>query len=94
MNPRLVYTAICGLRADRPVRSRKPAYDNSAQATGGLWSMNGYPGQPPVRVGTIIGDLSATLYAAIGTLAALRRGRAHRRRAARRRLAAGLGAVA
>jgi crotonobetainyl-CoA:carnitine CoA-transferase CaiB-like acyl-CoA transferase len=34
--------------------------------------MNGMPGQPPVRVGTIIGDLAATFYGTIGTLAALR----------------------
>ena len=34
--------------------------------------MNGYADMPPVRVGTIIGDLAASLYAAIGTLAALR----------------------
>jgi crotonobetainyl-CoA:carnitine CoA-transferase CaiB-like acyl-CoA transferase len=39
---------------------------------GGLWSMNGYEDRPPVRVGTIIGDLSASLYAAVGTIAALR----------------------
>ncbi|WP_217489314.1 CaiB/BaiF CoA transferase family protein [Streptomyces malaysiensis] len=71
VNPRLVYTAISGYGQTGPYR-RKPAYDNSAQATGGLWSMNGFPDRPPVRVGTIIGDLSATLYAVIGTLAALR----------------------
>lgn len=70
-NPRLVYTAISGYGRTGPNASR-PGYDNSGQAAGGLWSMNGYPGQPPVRVGTIIGDLSASLYAAIGTLAALR----------------------
>ncbi len=34
--------------------------------------MNGEPDRPPVRVGTIIGDLAATMYAVIGTLAALR----------------------
>jgi CoA:oxalate CoA-transferase len=71
VNPRLVYTALSGFGQTGPSR-RKPAYDNSAQATGGLWSMNGAPGAPPLRVGTIIGDLSATLYGAIGTLAALR----------------------
>jgi CoA:oxalate CoA-transferase len=71
VNPRLVYTAISGYGQTGPYR-RKPAYDNSAQATGGLWSMNGYADRPPVRVGTIIGDLSATFYAVIGTLAALR----------------------
>ncbi len=70
-NPRLVYTAISGFGRTGPNRKR-PGYDNSGQAAGGLWSMNGYPGQPPVRVGTIIGDLSASLYAAVGTLAALR----------------------
>jgi CoA:oxalate CoA-transferase len=70
-NPRLVYTAISGYGRTGP-NSRRPGYDNSGQAAGGLWSMNGYPDQPPVRVGTIIGDLSASLYAAVGTLAALR----------------------
>ena len=70
-NPRLVYTAISGYGRTGP-HSRRPGYDNSGQAAGGLWSMNGYPDRPPVRVGTIIGDLSASLYAAVGTLAALR----------------------
>lgn len=71
INPRLVYTAISGFGRTGP-NSSKPAYDNTGQAAGGLWSMNGYPDMPPVRVGTIIGDLAASLYAAIGTLAALR----------------------
>lgn len=71
VNPRLVYTAISGYGQTGPL-SRRPAYDNTAQASGGLWSMNGYPDQPAVRVGTIIGDLSATLFGVIGTLAALR----------------------
>ncbi|MBB5159626.1 CaiB/BaiF CoA transferase family protein [Saccharopolyspora phatthalungensis] len=71
VNPRLVYTAISGFGQTGPYR-RRPAFDNSAQAAGGLWSMNGYPDRPPTRVGTIIGDLAATMYAVIGTLAALR----------------------
>jgi CoA:oxalate CoA-transferase len=71
VNPRLVYTAISGYGRTGPNADR-PGYDNSGQATGGLWSMNGYPGQPPLRVGTIIGDLSAALYAAIGAVTALR----------------------
>jgi crotonobetainyl-CoA:carnitine CoA-transferase CaiB-like acyl-CoA transferase len=71
LNPRLVYTALSGYGQTGPYR-RRPAYDNSAQATGGLWSINGEPDRPPVRVGTIIGDLSATMYGVIGTLAALR----------------------
>ncbi|WP_456696163.1 CaiB/BaiF CoA transferase family protein [Aeromicrobium sp. P5_D10] len=71
VNPALVYTALSGYGQTGPYR-RRPAYDNSAQATGGLWSMNGEPNQPPLRIGTIIGDLSATMYGVIGTLAALR----------------------
>lgn len=71
VNPRLVYTAISGY-GQSGSRSRRPAFDSTAQAAGGLWSMTGYPGQPPVRVGATIGDLSATLFAVIGTLAALR----------------------
>jgi len=71
VNPRLVYTAISGFGRTGP-NANRPGYDNSGQAAGGLWSMNGYADRPPVRVGTIIGDLSASLYATIGTLAALR----------------------
>jgi len=70
VNPRLVYTAISGFGQSGPNSSR-PAYDNSAQASGGLWSMNGAPDEPQ-RVGTIIGDLAASMYAALGTVAALR----------------------
>lgn len=70
-NPRLVYVAVSGY-GQTGSRSRRPAFDNTAQAAGGLWSMNGYPDQPPVRVGVTIGDLSATLFAVVGTLAALR----------------------
>jgi len=71
VNPRLVYTAISGYGRTGS-RSKRPAFDNTAQAAGGIWSMNGYAEQPPVRVGVTIGDLSATLFAVIGTLAALR----------------------
>lgn len=71
VNPRLVYAALSGYGQTGPYRGR-PAYDNSAQATGGLWSMNGPAGGPPTRVGTIIGDLAASLYGVIGILAALR----------------------
>lgn len=70
VNPRLVYAGISGFGQQGP-NSSLPAYDNSAQAAGGLWSINGAVGEP-TRVGTIIGDLAASLYAVIGILAALR----------------------
>lgn len=71
INPKLVYCAISGFGQSGPYSSR-PAFDNNAQALSGIWSINGYPDRPPVRVGTIIGDLSASLYAAIGIMIALR----------------------
>ena len=71
VNPKIVYTAISGY-GHTGSRSRRPAFDSTAQAAGGLWSMTGYPGMPPVRVGATIGDLSASLFAVIGTLAAVR----------------------
>ena len=70
-NPKLVYAAISGFGQTGP-NALRPGFDNSGQATGGLWSMNGYPDREPVRVGTIIGDVSATLFAGIGILAAVR----------------------
>jgi crotonobetainyl-CoA:carnitine CoA-transferase CaiB-like acyl-CoA transferase len=70
-NARLIYAAISGFGQDGP-HSPRPSYDSTAQAAGGLWSMNGYAGQAPVRVGSIIGDLAASFYATIGILAALR----------------------
>ena len=71
LNARLIYTCISGYGHEGP-HSRRPAYDSTAQAAGGLWSMNGERGQPPLRVGSILGDLAASFYATIGTLAALR----------------------
>jgi crotonobetainyl-CoA:carnitine CoA-transferase CaiB-like acyl-CoA transferase len=71
LNPRLIYTCISGYGHEGP-HSLRPAYDSTAQAAGGLWSMNGEHGQPPLRVGSILGDLAASFYATIGTLAALR----------------------
>ena len=71
INPRLVYTAISGYGRTGS-RSTRPAFDSTAQAAGGLWSMNGEPGGIPLRLGVTIGDLAATLFAITGTLLALR----------------------
>lgn len=70
VNPAIVFTAISGF-GQYGLNSLRPAFDSSAQASGGLWSMNGTV-EEPMRVGTVLGDLSAALYAAIGTLGALR----------------------
>jgi len=74
VNPKLIYVAISGYGQYGPYINR-PAFDNSAQSVSGIWSINGYPDRPPVRVGTILGDLSAGLYGCIGLLAALHHAR-------------------
>ncbi len=68
--PRLIYAAASGFGHTGPYAGRA-AYDVIAQAMGGVMSITGQPGGPPTRVGTSIGDITAALFAAIGTLAAL-----------------------
>ena len=70
VNPRLVYTSISGFGQDGPYRER-PGVDQIAQGMGGLMSITGEPGRGPMRVGIPVADLSAGLFAALGTLVAL-----------------------
>ena len=71
INPRLIYCAISGFGQTGPDRDL-PALDVIVQGMGGIMSITGEPGGPPVRVGTSIGDVAAGLFATIGVLAALR----------------------
>ena len=68
--PRLIYAAVSGFGHTGPYASR-PAYDMIAQAMGGVMSLTGHPGQPPTRVGTSTGDITAALFATIGVVTAL-----------------------
>ena len=68
--PGLVYASISGFGQTGPYAQR-PAYDIIIQAMSGMASITGVEGQPPVRVGSSIADLSAALYSVIGILAAL-----------------------
>jgi CoA:oxalate CoA-transferase len=68
--PRLIYAAASGFGHTGPY-SKRPAYDMVVQAMGGIMSVTGHPGQPPVRVGTSIGDITAGLFTAVGVNAAL-----------------------
>ena len=70
-NPRLVFASTSGFGQTGPWRAR-PALDVIVQGMGGIMSITGYPGEPPARPGTSIGDITAGLYTAIGILAALR----------------------
>lgn len=69
-NPRLIYAATSGFGQTGPERSR-PAMDIVVQGMGGIMSITGEPGGPPVRPGISLGDIAAGLYTAIGILAAL-----------------------
>jgi CoA:oxalate CoA-transferase len=68
--PRLIYAAVSGFGHTGPYAAR-PAYDMIAQAMGGVMSLTGHPGGPPVRVGTSTGDITAALFATIGVVTAL-----------------------
>lgn len=69
-NPRLVYTSVTGFGADGPYGDW-PGFDQIAQGMSGLMSLTGTAESGPFRFGVPIGDLTAGMWAAIGTLAAL-----------------------
>ncbi len=69
-NPGIIWASISGFGQNGPDKNR-PAYDMIVQAISGGMGMTGEPGRSPVRSGIPIGDLSAGMYAVIGSLAAL-----------------------
>lgn len=75
VRPDVVVVSISGFGQYGP-DSRRAAYDPAVQAASGLMSLNGRPGDPPLRLPTFVADDVAALHAAIGALAAL----AHRSR--------------
>ncbi len=70
INPKLIYAASSGFGHSGP-DSKKPAYDMLVQAMGGIMSITGWENTPPTRVGMSIGDITASLFTAIGINAAL-----------------------
>jgi crotonobetainyl-CoA:carnitine CoA-transferase CaiB-like acyl-CoA transferase len=69
-NPRLVYATIGAFGRVGPWRDL-PGYDPLAQAAGGILSLTGEEGGPPVRVGVSMIDQSTGIWAALGIVAAL-----------------------
>jgi crotonobetainyl-CoA:carnitine CoA-transferase CaiB-like acyl-CoA transferase len=69
-NPRLVYASIGAFGREGPWRDL-PGYDPLAQAAGGILSLTGEAGGPPVRVGVSMVDQSTGIWAALGIVAAL-----------------------
>lgn len=68
--PRLIYAAASGFGHTGPY-AKRAAYDMVVQAMGGIMSVTGHAGAPPVRVGSSIGDITAGLFTAVGINAAL-----------------------
>jgi crotonobetainyl-CoA:carnitine CoA-transferase CaiB-like acyl-CoA transferase len=71
-NPRLIYCSVTPFGQTGPLRDR-PGYDPMMQAYGGLMSVTGEPGRPPVRVGVSIIDMGTGMWAALAVMAALMR---------------------
>jgi len=71
VNPRIIYGSINGFGSSGPYSDR-PCVDPIAQAMGGLMSMTGFEGQPPLKTGPAVADSLSGLYLALGVMAALR----------------------
>jgi crotonobetainyl-CoA:carnitine CoA-transferase CaiB-like acyl-CoA transferase len=69
-NPAIVYCTINGFGTDSPYPDLK-AMDIIVQAMSGLMMATGTAGGPPVRTGIAIGDVTGSLFATTGVLAAL-----------------------
>lgn len=69
-NPRIIYASISGFGQTGPYAQR-PALDVIVQGMGGIMSITGEPGNPPIRPGVSLGDIAASLFTVVGILAAL-----------------------
>ena len=74
LKPALVYCNVGAFGAKGPLAER-PGYDPLMQAFGGVMSVVGEEGRPPVRVGPSIIDQGTAMWGAVGVLAALYRRR-------------------
>lgn len=66
--PALVYASISGYGQSHPTLA---GYDQIAQGSSGMMSVNAAPGGSPIKVGIPLGDISAGMFAAHAILAAL-----------------------
>jgi formyl-CoA transferase len=69
--PQLVYTSIAGYSPESG-DAHRPGFDFAVQGEAGGMSITGEADGPPLKVGVAIADITTGMFAAIGTLAALR----------------------
>ncbi len=69
-NPRLVYCSLSAFGPKGPMH-KNGGYEPMVQAFSGLFSINGYPDRPGVRIGTSVLDLGSAVWAALGCTAGL-----------------------
>ncbi len=69
-NPRLIVARVSGYGQSGPYAHR-PGYASAGEAAGGLRYLNGFPDQPPPRMGLSMGDSLAGMFAFQGVLLAL-----------------------
>jgi len=69
-NPKIIYAAISGYGQTGPY-SQTPVLDIIVQARGGVMSITGEPGGPPIKPGVSYGDIIAGMFACTAILAAI-----------------------
>jgi crotonobetainyl-CoA:carnitine CoA-transferase CaiB-like acyl-CoA transferase len=69
-NPRLVYCSLSAFGPKGPMQ-KNGGYEPMVQAFSGLFSVNGYPDRPGVRIGTSVLDLGSAVWAALGCVCGL-----------------------
>src|SRR5579864_2683779 len=79
VNPSLVYLANTGFGQWGPFSSGRASYDALAQAASGFAAISHFPGRPPLKTNTFIGDWTGACLSATAVMIAL----FHRRRTGR-----------
>jgi crotonobetainyl-CoA:carnitine CoA-transferase CaiB-like acyl-CoA transferase len=70
LNPGLIYAQVKGFGEGSPYQDNL-AFDMIAQAVGGIMSISGSPGGPPIKPGPTLGDTGTGMLLAISILGAL-----------------------
>ena len=70
LNQNIIYCSISGFGQDGPYRLL-PGMDQVLQGMGGLMSITGEPGGPPIKVGVAVADIAGGMFAAYGIVVAL-----------------------